>query len=62
MSRFTNLLATTALAVGLTTMGANAEGIRFWTTEEQPDRLAKQQEMAAQFKAQTGTEVEVIPV
>ena len=36
--------------------------IRFWTTEEQPDRLAKQQEMAADFKAQTGINVEVIPV
>ena len=39
-----------------------AEDIRFWTTEEQPERLAKQQEMADQFKADTGTTVEVIPV
>ena len=36
--------------------------IRFWTTEEQPARLAKQQAMAAEFKKKTGHTVEVIPV
>ena len=41
---------------------ASADNIRFWTTEEQPDRLAKQQAMADQFKAATGHTVEVIPV
>lgn len=41
---------------------ANAQSIRFWTTEEQPERLEKQQTMAADFKAKTGIEVEVIPV
>ena len=41
---------------------AVAGDIRFWTTEEQPERLAKQQEMAAQFEAATGDKVEVIPV
>ncbi|MFZ8905610.1 MAG: ABC transporter substrate-binding protein, partial [bacterium] len=35
---------------------------RFWTTEEQPDRLAKQEQMAADFKSQTGVSVEVIPI
>ena len=57
------LLATTLAGVfagGV--MGANAEGLRFWTTEEQPERLAKQEEMAAAFKEKTGIEVEVIPV
>ncbi len=39
-----------------------ADTIRFWTTEEQPQRLAKQQAMAADFKAKTGHSVEVIPV
>ncbi|WP_425093444.1 ABC transporter substrate-binding protein [Tropicimonas sp. S265A] len=43
-------------------MGVQADTIRFWTTEEQPERLAKQQEMAAAFEAQSGTAVEVIPV
>ncbi len=41
---------------------AQADTIRFWTTEDQPERLAKQQEMAADFKAATGHEVDVIPV
>ena len=48
------------LALGLTT--AQADTLRFWTTEEQPERLAKQEEMAAAFKDKTGIEVEVIPV
>lgn len=39
-----------------------ADTLRFWTTEEQPERLAKQQEMAAAFKAAQGIDVEVIPI
>ncbi|MEM8850185.1 MAG: extracellular solute-binding protein [Pseudomonadota bacterium] len=56
----TLLLTGTALA--LMTSAANAQTLRFWTTEEQPERLAKQEEMAAAFEAATGTAVEVIPV
>ena len=41
---------------------ANADTIKFWTTEEQPARLAKQNAMAADFWQKTGHEVEVIPV
>lgn len=51
----------TALAVGMAA-SASAQELRFWTTEEQPDRLAKQEAMAADFEAQTGISVEVIPV
>ena len=56
----TLLMAGTALALsgGL----ASAEALRFWTTEEQPERLAKQEEMAAAFSAASGHTVEVIPV
>jgi len=43
-------------------MSASAQELRFWTTEEQPDRLAKQQEMAADFANKTGIKVQVIPV
>ena len=57
----TKLLMSTALTVCLTA-AAQADTIRFWTTEEQPERLAKQQEMAEQFKASNGVTVEVIPV
>ncbi|MEM7565730.1 MAG: extracellular solute-binding protein [Pseudomonadota bacterium] len=41
---------------------AAADTIRFWTTEEQPERLAKQEALAAQFQEATGHEVEIIPV
>ncbi len=58
----TKLFASAALALLLSGGMVSADTIRFWTTEEQPDRLAKQQEMAAQFEAATGTAVEVIPV
>ena len=55
------LLLTASVGLALTAMSASAD-IRFWTTEEQPERLAKQQEMAAAFEAETGIAVEVIPV
>ena len=50
-----------AFSAGLTSF-AQADTIRFWTMEEQPARLAKQQAMADAFKAKTGHTVEVIPV
>ncbi len=49
-----------AMLAGATSV--SAEEIRFWTTEEQPDRMAKQQAMADEFKKATGHSVEVIPV
>ncbi|MDU8946045.1 ABC transporter substrate-binding protein [Ovoidimarina sediminis] len=55
------LLATASMGLALTAAAASAD-IRFWTTEEQPERLAKQQEMATAFEADTGIAVEVIPV
>lgn len=51
--------AATALAMFATAADAQ---LRFWTTEEQPPRVAKQVEMAEQFEAKTGISVEVIPV
>lgn len=62
MTYFSKLLASTALVLPLTLAMAQADTIRFWTTEEQPERLAKQQEMAADFEKKTDTAVEVIPV
>lgn len=61
MNTLTKITAGMLLSASLVTM-AQADTIRFWTTEEQPERLAKQQEMAADFKAKTGHDVEVIPV
>ena len=55
------LLAGTALAFGLAG-SAEAQNLRFWTTEEQPERLARQEQMAADFEKMSGVAVEVIPV
>ena len=58
MSKFKLLIGIAALATGV----AQADTIRFWTTEEQPARLARQEAMAAEFTAASGHSVEVIPV
>ncbi|MFZ5962544.1 ABC transporter substrate-binding protein [Thalassococcus sp. BH17M4-6] len=52
------------MGTALTTLMAlpAAADIRFWTTEEQPERLERQQQLAADFEAQSGIAVEVIPV
>ena len=55
------LMTGAAMALALASPVA-AQELRFWTTEEQPERLAKQEEMAAAFEAETGISVEVIPV
>jgi len=59
-----NVFAGVAGAALLTAVAlpAAAQSIRFWTTEEQPDRLAKQEAMAEEFKAKSGITVDVIPV
>jgi len=55
------ILLGSVVASSLSAISAMAD-IRFWTTEEQPARLAKQEAMAKDFKAKTGISVEVIPV
>jgi len=58
-----SLKAALGAAAAVVTLGAaQAETIQFWTTEEQPDRLAKQEAMAADFTAASGIDVEVIPI
>ena len=58
-----SLKAALGAAAAVVTLGAaQAETIQFWTTEEQPDRLAKQEAMAADFAAASGISVEVIPI
>ena len=51
-----------AMALALSATALSAEELRFWTTEEQPARLARQEAMAADFAAASGHTVEVIPV
>ena len=60
--RLSILTATTAVISTLVVGLAQADTIRFWTTENQPERLAKQQAMADDFRKRTGHTVEVIPV
>ena len=62
VSRLAKWGGSAILAASLFAGSAQADTLRFWTTEEQPERLAKQQEMAAEFEKKTGTKVEVIPV
>ncbi|MEM7693474.1 MAG: extracellular solute-binding protein [Pseudomonadota bacterium] len=56
--------STLAIAAALCAVSAaaSADTIRFWTTEEQPERLALQKEMAAAFTEASGHTVDVIPV
>tara|TARA_B100000989_G_scaffold155283_1_gene115848 strand:+ start:224 stop:1567 length:1344 start_codon:yes stop_codon:yes gene_type:complete len=61
MKKILNYLFYSLIAFFFAT-SVSAETIKFWTTEEQPKRLAKQQAMAADFKKRTGHTVEVIPV
>ncbi|RMF34321.1 MAG: extracellular solute-binding protein [Alphaproteobacteria bacterium] len=62
MARLSTIGLLTAGAIALTAGTVSAQTIRFWTTEEQPERLARQEALAADFKAKTGISVEVIPV
>lgn len=39
-----------------------ADEITLWTMEEQPERMAAQEKIAAAFKAQTGHDVKIVPV
>jgi len=39
-----------------------ADEITMWTMEEQPERMAAQEKIAAAFKAETGHEVKIVPV
>lgn len=41
---------------------ALADTITLWTMEEQPDRMARQEKIAADFKAKTGHTVKVVPI
>jgi multiple sugar transport system substrate-binding protein len=59
---FTRTTLAASIAVSLFSSAALAEELRFWTTEEQPERLAIQEAMAAAFAESSGHTVEVIPI
>jgi len=55
------LLSAAVLAAAVS-MPVNADSIKFWTMEIQPERMAIQEKLAEGFEAATGHSVEVIPV
>jgi len=55
------LYASVAAAV-LIAPSTYADTIKFWTMEIQPERMAIQEQLAADFKAVSGHTVEIIPV
>ncbi|MEL6533327.1 MAG: hypothetical protein AAFQ06_09830, partial [Pseudomonadota bacterium] len=56
------MLAAGASLIAMASVAAAQDTIRFWTTEEQPERLARQEAMAEAFTGETDISVEVIPV
>ena len=60
-SKIKTLLFCALAACGTASLATGAE-LKFWTTEEQPERLAKQEAMAETFEKETGVAVRVIPV
>ena len=55
-------LSCVLLVLFLTACAPRVDQITLWTTEEQPERIAVQEEIAADFEAETGISVEVVPV
>ena len=56
------LLSASVIVGALVLPVSHADTIKFWTMEIQPDRMAIQQKLAADFEASSGHTVEVIPV
>ena len=53
IKRISLLRSGAAMAIALSATGLAADELRFWTTEEQPARLARQEAMAADFAVVT---------
>ncbi len=51
-----------ALTLGLTLTGAASAQLTVWTTQDQPERIAVQEQLGADFEAATGISVEFVPV
>ncbi len=57
-----SLVSAAVLTAVLAAPLASADTIKFWTMEIQPDRMERQEKLAADFNAATGHTVEIIPV
>jgi len=51
-----------ACLVALLAAGMASAQLVFWTTEVQPERMAKQQQIVDAYKTKTGTSVQLVPV
>ena len=60
--KYLKIFVTAFMAGSFISVAANAETIRFWTTENQPKRLAKQEAMAADFQKRTGLNGKIIDI
>lgn len=61
MNNFTRITAGLMLSASVFST-AWADEITLWTMEEQPERMAAQEKIAAAFKAKTGHDVKIVPV
>ncbi|WP_239479922.1 ABC transporter substrate-binding protein [Actibacterium sp. 188UL27-1] len=61
MKHFRDVAAGLLLSTALVSV-AKADTIRFWTMEIQPERMAVQEKMVADFEAKSGHTVELIPI
>lgn len=61
MKKFTGITAGLMLSASVFSH-AWADEITLWTMEEQPERMAAQEKIAAAFKAKTGHVVKIVPV
>jgi multiple sugar transport system substrate-binding protein len=53
---------TLACLLAMLLAGAASAQLVFWTTEVQPERMAKQQQIVADYQARSGTSVQLVPV
>lgn len=55
-------VGTTALTLGLALLGAASAQLTVWTTQVQPERVAVQEQLGADFEAESGISVEFVPI
>ncbi len=57
-----SVLSLTLLTTGLALSGAASAQLTVWTTQVQPERVAVQEQLAADFEAASGVSVEIVPI
>lgn len=57
-----SVLSLTLITTGLALTGAASAQLTVWTTQVQPERVAVQEQLAADFEAESGVGVEIVPI